>query len=740
MTDRTDPFDPAYEPFFGEDIEDPEDGFLLDDEEDDDQDDGAWWRRDRTPSAPVSARGYMSGLWSRQGFTFGTGGTVADRADDLVVAHKMVSAFVQTFAGSESYAVTFDPTVSVAGTDYNDRKVVISPLPVLDPTLDSEQAATILTAVAAHESAHVRYGGKSIRSAVQRAFGSFAAGPAGDLANILEDRRINRQFATEYPGYAHAFDPAVEYVAKRAAKAMGVDRLPAASDNPMAIVINSLIYADHVDFTGVEAERDWWIEWADRWNATTGSRPRIVVDAVREALQHMAADQDDDVEAGDSADQAGPSSDQPGQGRQGEGQAAGDPDDQDAGEEAGQGDGQGSGESAEGDGDGQGDGQGDEPAENDQSGQGDADGDDPTGGTAGGFSAASSAPQPQSDADLARGAWNKTVQATTPTAPIHPYDVGQINATAKDNGAKDKRGNASAEAQQIIFERATSDDIDMTEIFGKGFGTQQNYRVDRRRVEQLPKLPVYARRSIDVQPSPAATAAIRNALMRSRSGHTAIDGAQRRGHLDSGSIHRLAMNDPRLFHRRQAPDPGRYLIWMMTDMSGSMSGDPTDDAVACTKAIAAASRYADSMRMEVFGWTSPQAGAIASNASAISIWRTGEPVDKLARFGDMAQGGTPDGLVLKWATDRITDQARRGERPVIIMLSDGEGYGPEYLARIIEPARRKGIRVVGVGIGEVMSDTVMKAAYGEDYIGWKGDVTSTMQSLARLLGRIVSVQ
>jgi DNA-directed RNA polymerase specialized sigma24 family protein len=223
---------------------------------------------------------YIGGLWGAYGYE--KSGSL-DHAMAVVTAHDMVQSFVDTFTrGDTRYRVTFDKKVSTAGTDLRGHAVVITPSPIYDLHLTPQQAGVLLTAMAVHEVSHVRYG-RSTAAAVRRVFGDKAA--ANILSNLLDDVRIERRFADEYPGYRDVFAPMLEYVAVDGRKKHGPVK-PKLSD-PINLAISAVRYAQwSVWDKATTPERDWWIAWADRWSKEDA--PRRHVEGIREALRHIA--------------------------------------------------------------------------------------------------------------------------------------------------------------------------------------------------------------------------------------------------------------------------------------------------------------------------------------------------------------------------------------------------------------------------------------------------------------------
>ncbi len=220
---------------------------------------------------------FIGSMWDRYGFTSAVSRT--DRTDALVTAHQMVQKFVDTFSGEHKYQVTFDPSISTAGTDIEGRKIIITPAPVFDANLTPRQAGLILTAMATHEASHPRYG-RSTAAAVRRVFGTKRS--PNMLSNLLDDVRIEYRFSEDYPGYADVFRPMSEYVANRSIS-------PSASlDNVVNLAILAIRYGPFIKWDTPElvAERDWWQAWSTRWSKEDA--PRRHVEAIREGLRRVA--------------------------------------------------------------------------------------------------------------------------------------------------------------------------------------------------------------------------------------------------------------------------------------------------------------------------------------------------------------------------------------------------------------------------------------------------------------------
>lgn len=665
--------------------------------------------------APIlrNSTDYLDGMWGRAGL-----GTRDERA--AVLAHGMVQSFINAFARDGHYRVTFDPNVSTAGTDLNARKVVLTPAPVLDTSITAEEAGRVLTGLAVHEISHPRYG-RSTADAVNRAFpGNWVA---DRLSNILDDVRIEARFADDYPGYAGVFAPTLEYVGRGMVARNGGAPIVIPAGDAVNLASGAIRYPSFCDWTGLEAERDWWQAWGAKWSREDA--PRKHVEAIREALRHIVAtkqsqkaeqpeQQPDEAQPADEQD-AQPQQDAPsveaseGESNEDE-QAAGDEADEDATDED-----MDAGEDAE-------------SAASD----GDADDDEEIDAEAAGTdSAASHADEADDDSDeLSDEELNDLTQQQSERAGQElPRCVGTdaVNRAAADQGVDQLDIEDAKEKAQEAVEAARDGEDD-----GHG-GT-----VDvARSLKGLIHGRINGRASTWMKPSDAASRHIRDAILRSRSGHTGVSRYQKRGALDNRGLHRIASRDSRLFSKKHAPDPGKYLIWVMVDVSSSMAGDAVRQAAQVAEAIAAASRSTPNTRVQVWAWSNafrPNRGG----AGVARVWQDGQPTTDVFKLCDLPMGGTPDVPVLTWAARAINREARGGEQPVIFFASDGEGnYGNGATKEAVAEVRKLGVDIRSISLGDWVTEEDQIDMYGQsNYVAWQGSILATANPLARMIARI----
>lgn len=179
------------------------------------------------------------------------------------------------------------------------------------------------------------------------------------------------------------------------------------------------------------------------------------------------------------------------------------------------------------------------------------------------------------------------------------------------------------------------------------------------------------------------------------------------GYYDTGrkiSIHRLMQRlgqgspERDIFLRRTSPQARSHKFSLVIDESGSMA-----DGIKDVNAMRALCLF-----IEVLEWLGIDNNIIGFSSGKPILHKdfgkttlTADEKDEVIKQVKSAMGGgaTWDAEALEVAIDKIIQQP--GETRVIIVLTDGEGNGPKAneMPRILEEAERKGIKVIGIGIG-----------------------------------------
>lgn len=584
----------------------------------------------------------VGSIWSRYG----------TRTDDptlrLVSAQRLVQGFVDTFAtGDRRYVVTFDESIKTAGTDFRGRAIKVSHRPLFDRTLTAEQAETILTAMAVHESAHVRYGARSWSAAIAKLAATEPLAPR--VSNVLADVHDERLFVADYPGFADVFAPAIDYVVRDVRASLGGALVDPARLSGEQLMIAAVRYPAHVDWSDetYAAEREWFTDWSIRGTRT--SRAADHVAAVREGIEHIKA-------ADEQREQPEP-----------------------------------------------------EPEPSDATGEQEQHGSSP--GGEGQDEQQQSAPAPQQAAP----------------SEFDDVELPECFADAIDAIAAQHGGSvySASRAQEMVRDgQALTDPFDSHGRRGEVYWSHDGI----------------ARSRQDIDRPAGASAAIRNAFARSRTGHYAVQNGLRSGRLANRSLDRIASDDYRLFSRRRAQSEGRYLVWLLVDCSGSMNGYPIRQASGVAYALAAATRHLPNVRLDIWGWSSPfKIRTGAAVFGAVRVYADGDPLSNVAYLPSVPSNGTPDAELIRWAGRAIKDQLRPGERGVLIVASDGEGsLARSQNERVVADVRKGGVEVLSVAIGHLRED-FQRSRYGDQgYVPWAGSIAATAGPLGRIIARIAS--
>jgi Mg-chelatase subunit ChlD len=492
------------------------------------------------------------------------------------------------------------------------------------------------------------------------------------VSNLLDDIRIERRFVEEYPGYSGVFAPTLKYIADAQVKTNSGLKFEPSTMAPLDIGIGATRYPNSINWDGFEAERDWWQAWAERW--AVEDAPRRHVEGVREALRHLAAAKDRKRQTGSPVRENASQPGDPG--------PSDDMSDGAAGSEVPQEDGRGN----------------DDRDKYDD--KADA----------------------MDDEDLAT--------ATSNYGGEFPADSGvqAVNDAAKANGVDlTSTIEENREADQRVKEAAFKQT------------TESGMEIDV--VTSIDKLPTDLN-AVRATRSDLAARYVRDAFMRSRTGHSSDQNYKKRGKLDQRGLSRTAHGDFRLFTKRTAQSHDKFLVWLMIDLSGSMRGMEVAQAAQVATAFAEASTHVKEIRLAVWAWSSNfrydgwNGRSTSNRAGAALVWQSGMPVSRVAKMIDLQKGGTPDSVAMEWAGERIAQAAKRDERPLVLMCSDGDGEAE--MNAMVEKTRARGVEVYGVSFGYSMDEGMLKARYGDKYVSFKGSIVATAKPLADLVARMVA--
>lgn len=160
----------------------------------------------------------------------------------------------------------------------------------------------------------------------------------------------------------------------------------------------------------------------------------------------------------------------------------------------------------------------------------------------------------------------------------------------------------------------------------------------------------------------------------------------RRGRLDCNKLHRLVVNNTRVFASRVEKVSLDTEIGMVVDMSGSMSGEKASvTSRALFAAMSSLRKLPTSVRSFAVGF---------SGNATVDILDPHEPLR--TKMYIVPSGGTSCGEGVVRALMKFTSDA--DTRKILFILTDGRTYNEAYFRLIIERCAKYGVELYGFGI------------------------------------------
>jgi len=165
----------------------------------------------------------------------------------------------------------------------------------------------------------------------------------------------------------------------------------------------------------------------------------------------------------------------------------------------------------------------------------------------------------------------------------------------------------------------------------------------------------------------------------------------RRGRLDTGQLHRLAVSDPRLFRTKAERTGIDTAVHILIDCSGSMV---RRIRLACCSCYAVASALeASKINVAVTAFPSSQLPN-GSYSTVAPVMTHGQKVH--ANLDLVPAGGTPMGEALWWVMQDMLPLSEK--RKLILVVTDGEPDSLDCAHQAIEQGGRAGFEIYGIGI------------------------------------------
>jgi nitric oxide reductase activation protein len=165
----------------------------------------------------------------------------------------------------------------------------------------------------------------------------------------------------------------------------------------------------------------------------------------------------------------------------------------------------------------------------------------------------------------------------------------------------------------------------------------------------------------------------------------------RRGRLDTGQLHRLAVSDPRLFRVKAERTGIDTAVHILLDCSGSMVRRIRLACCSCYAVSSALEASKINVAVTAFPSSQLQNGSYSTVAPVITH---GQKVH--ASLDLVPAGGTPMGEALWWVMQDMLPLSEK--RKLILIVTDGEPDSLECATQAIEQGEKAGFEIYGIGI------------------------------------------
>jgi Mg-chelatase subunit ChlD len=255
---------------------------------------------------------------------------------------------------------------------------------------------------------------------------------------------------------------------------------------------------------------------------------------------------------------------------------------------------------------------------------------------------------------------------------------------------------------------------------------------------------------------PTAVAAMRKAFTQAKTSRDSWVTAKREGRIDFRRAPAASRGAQDIFKRKTGASTTHVKVSVLIDASGSMSGH--DSRIAHPSVVGRTVGVQRRIAAAVFGATIAEAlGRVptvhldvfqhSAGGGRMFIkwrWSRGTPVAVFNQsvYG-IGGGGNADGHALYAITEKMRREIKRGERGVIMVVSDGlpsmygsggTGDAGQALVDAVAHARKQGYTVLAVAI----DGSDQSAYYGDGTVPFTGDWNALGSALARHIGKALA--
>jgi len=255
---------------------------------------------------------------------------------------------------------------------------------------------------------------------------------------------------------------------------------------------------------------------------------------------------------------------------------------------------------------------------------------------------------------------------------------------------------------------------------------------------------------------PTAVASIRKAFTLAKTSRDSWVTAKREGKIDFRRAPAASRGAQDIFKRKTGASTTHVKVSVLIDASGSMSGH--DSYVSHPTVVGRKVTVTRRMAAAVFGATIAEAlGRVptvhldvfqhSAGGGRMYIkwrWSRGTPVAVFNQaLNGIGGGGNADGHALYAITEKMRREIKRGERGVILVVSDGlpsmygnggTGDAGQALVDAVAHARKQGYTVLAVAI----DGSDQSAYYGDGVVPFTGDWNALGGTLAKHIGKALA--
>jgi hypothetical protein len=214
------------------------------------------------------------------------------------------------------------------------------------------------------------------------------------------------------------------------------------------------------------------------------------------------------------------------------------------------------------------------------------------------------------------------------------------------------------------------------------------------------------------------------------------------GDLDDNNLWKLRFDHEHIYERKDIPKQMEHQIGILLDQSGSMGREKMRDAADVCMMLLEGLKSYRSIKKIVYG----HSGQERNDTDCIMIPYITPKTDVSYRLATaQARRQNFDGLALKYTAERMMEVPVNGKR-FMLVISDGQpaahGYGGweaiNHTAKCIKEARKKGIKVFGIGVQNAFSSDIGDKMYGKGNYVVLADTSSSIRVMISKLKQFLT--